>query len=69
MDCGVGYFVVDGEEELRAIDAEATKRGIRQKLLLRLTCLRTDSIQCLLPSVRIRVPSSRWKAVISPVFI
>ena len=37
MDCGVGYFVVDGEEELRAIDAEATKRGIRQKLLLRLT--------------------------------
>ena len=37
MDCGVGCFVVDGEEELRAIDAEAEKHGIRQKLLLRLT--------------------------------
>ena len=37
MDCGVGYFVVDGEEELRAIDAEAAERGVRQKLLLRLT--------------------------------
>ena len=37
MDCGVGCFVVDGEEELRAIDAEAAKRGTRQKVLLRLT--------------------------------
>ena len=37
MDCGVGYFVVDGEEELRAIDAEAARRGRKQKLLLRLT--------------------------------
>ena len=37
MDCGVGAFVVDGEEELRAIDAEAAKRGTRQKVLLRLT--------------------------------
>ena len=37
MDCGVGCFVVDGEEELRAIDAEAARRGIKQKLLLRLT--------------------------------
>ena len=37
MDCGVGCFVVDGEEELLAIDAEAAKRGTKQKLLLRLT--------------------------------
>ena len=37
MDCGAGCFVVDGEEELRAIDAEAGRRGTRQKLLLRLT--------------------------------
>ncbi len=37
MDCGVGYFVVDGEEELRAISAEAGRRGQKQKLLLRLT--------------------------------
>ena len=37
MNCGVGYFVVDGEEELRAIDAEAARRGMKQKLLLRLT--------------------------------
>ena len=37
MDCGVGCFVVDGEEELRAIDAEAARRGGKQKLLLRLT--------------------------------
>ena len=37
MDCGVGCFVVDGEEELRAISAEAERRGIQQKILLRLT--------------------------------
>ncbi len=37
MDCGVGAFVVDGEDELRAIEASAAARGIRQKLLLRLT--------------------------------
>ncbi len=37
MDCAVGCFVVDGEEELRAIDAEAAGRGIKQKVLLRLT--------------------------------
>jgi len=37
MDCGVGCFVVDGEEELRAISAEAVRRGEKQKLLLRLT--------------------------------
>jgi len=37
MENGVGYFVVDNEEELFAIDREASKRGICQKILLRLT--------------------------------
>lgn len=37
MDCGVGCFVADNEEEVRAVEAEAARRGIRQKLLLRLT--------------------------------
>ncbi len=37
MDLGVGYFVCDNLDELNAIDREARRRGIRQKLLLRLT--------------------------------
>lgn len=37
MDEGLGYFVCDNADELDAIDAEAGRRGIRQKLLLRLT--------------------------------
>ena len=37
MDHGVGYFVVDCEEELRAINEIAGERGILQKVLLRLT--------------------------------
>lgn len=37
MDCGVGYFVVDCEEELLAINELAGNRGIKQKILLRLT--------------------------------
>ena len=37
MDHGVGCFVCDNLDELDAIDAEAGRRGIRQKLLLRLT--------------------------------
>ena len=37
MECGVGHFVADGIFELRAIDAQAAKRGIRQKVILRLT--------------------------------
>ena len=37
MECGVGHFVADGVFELRAIDAQAAKRGIRQKVILRLT--------------------------------
>lgn len=37
MDHGVGYFVVDNEEELLAINHIAGQRGIRQKIILRLT--------------------------------
>ena len=37
MELGIGYFVVDNREELDAIEHFATKRGITQKILLRLT--------------------------------
>ncbi len=37
MTAGVGHFVVDNAEELYAIAAEANKRDIKQKVLLRLT--------------------------------
>ena len=37
MELGVGYFVVDGTDELYAIEAEAARRGITQKILLRIT--------------------------------
>lgn len=37
METGVGYFVVDSTEELDAIQKEALAKGIRQKVLLRLT--------------------------------
>ncbi len=37
IDHGIGHFVIDSTEELLAVDAAAAKRGIRQKLLLRLT--------------------------------
>lgn len=37
MDHGVGYFVVDNEEELAAINGIALSRGIRQRVLLRIT--------------------------------
>ncbi len=37
MDCGVGYFVVDNEEELFAIEREASGRNFAQKVLLRIT--------------------------------
>lgn len=36
MDNGIGYFVCDNTDELEAIDAEAEKRGICQRILLRL---------------------------------
>lgn len=37
LDMGVGTFVVDNEDELFALSAEAQKRGITQKILLRIT--------------------------------
>ena len=37
MDAGVGCFVVDGVEELLALEAEAARRNVRQKVLLRIT--------------------------------
>ena len=37
MEHGIGYFVADNAEEIKAIEAEAARRGIRQKVLLRLT--------------------------------
>ena len=37
MENGMGYFVCDNADELDAIDAEAARQGIRQKVLLRLT--------------------------------
>ena len=37
MDNGIGYFVADNVEEIKAIEAEAARRGIRQNVLLRLT--------------------------------
>lgn len=37
MDCGVGCFVVDNEEELCAVEREAAARGRTQNVILRLT--------------------------------
>lgn len=37
MENGIGYFVADNIEEVKAVEAEAARRGIKQKLLLRLT--------------------------------
>lgn len=37
MEHEIGYFVVDNIEEVRVIEAFAAQRGIRQKILLRLT--------------------------------
>lgn len=37
ISCGVGYFVCDNFEELDALDRIAEERGIRQKILLRVT--------------------------------
>ncbi len=37
MDNGIGFFVCDNADELDAIDREAKKRGISQKVILRLT--------------------------------
>jgi len=37
MEQGVGFFVADNQEDLQAIEAIAAARGVRQKILLRLT--------------------------------
>lgn len=37
IESGVGYFVVDSEEELLAVNTAAQKAGIVQKILLRIT--------------------------------
>ena len=37
MEVGCGYFVTESEEELLAIEKEAEKRGIVQKVLIRVT--------------------------------
>ena len=37
IDNGIGYFVADNFEEVDAVEREAAKRGIKQKLLLRIT--------------------------------
>ena len=37
LESGVGTIVVDGKEELLALSAEATRRGITQRILLRIT--------------------------------
>ena len=37
MECGVGYFVCDNGEELRAVSEEAERRGIKQKILIRVS--------------------------------
>ena len=37
MELGIGYFVVDGFEELYAIEKEAARREIKQNILLRIT--------------------------------
>ena len=37
MELGIGHFVVDGYEELLAIEAEAARRNIVQPILLRIT--------------------------------
>ena len=37
MDCGVGYFVADNVEEVKAIERFASERGFVQNILLRIT--------------------------------
>lgn len=37
IESGVGYFVCDGMDELKAIDRIAKEMGVKQKILLRLT--------------------------------
>ena len=37
IENGIGYFVCDNAEELDAIDTEAARQGVRQKVILRLS--------------------------------
>ena len=37
LDMGVGTFVVDNRDELAALSTEATARGVKQRILLRIT--------------------------------
>jgi len=37
MEHGIGYFVADNVEEVKAVEAEAARRGMKQNILLRLT--------------------------------
>ena len=37
IEHGIGYFVADNIEEVKAVEAEAARRGMKQNLLLRLT--------------------------------
>ncbi len=37
IDCGIGYFVADNEEEVDAVDRIAGEKGVKQNILLRLT--------------------------------
>lgn len=37
IECGLGYFVVDNREELEEINRVAAKKGIKQKVILRLS--------------------------------
>lgn len=37
MDAGVGCFIIDNTEELFAVEREAAARGVRQRIVLRLT--------------------------------
>jgi len=37
MEHGIGHFVADNPEEVAAIEREAARRGLRQKVLLRIT--------------------------------
>ena len=37
MDCGVGYFVIESEDEAFAVNSAASERGIVQNVLIRVT--------------------------------
>lgn len=37
IESGIGYFICDNADELTAIDREAKRHGVKQKLLLRIT--------------------------------